>query len=243
MSLVGRRVYPESQQRRPWRQKEGSRVSMDQAIKPWKRVALIFPGQGSQHVGMGERLSKVSKAAKHLQARRRSARHADFAPLLRRRGRRARNDHQPAAGNVRHLDRVAGRPPGALGGARPPARALRRRRPFDGRVHCRGCRRFAQLRAGRVAGEGARRAHGPGGPGVPRGHGLDPGPERRAGCRDLRDRGGGRLRRPRHRQLRGPETSSPAPSSRSSCAMELAELARARSRRPSSHHHRPPIPP
>ena len=66
MSLVGRRVYPESQQRRPWRQKEGSRVSMDQAIKPWKRVALIFPGQGSQHVGMGERLAKVSKAAKDI---------------------------------------------------------------------------------------------------------------------------------------------------------------------------------
>ncbi|MGE5596979.1 MAG: ACP S-malonyltransferase [Hyphomicrobiales bacterium] len=39
---------------------------MDQAIKPWRRVALIFPGQGSQHVGMGERLAKVSKAARDV---------------------------------------------------------------------------------------------------------------------------------------------------------------------------------
>ncbi len=36
---------------------------MDQEIKPWQRVAVIFPGQGSHHVGMGERLAKVSRAA------------------------------------------------------------------------------------------------------------------------------------------------------------------------------------
>lgn len=36
---------------------------MDQAVRPWRRVALIFPGQGSQHVGMGERLMKMSRAA------------------------------------------------------------------------------------------------------------------------------------------------------------------------------------
>jgi [acyl-carrier-protein] S-malonyltransferase len=39
---------------------------MDQAIKPWQRVAIIFPGQGSHHVGMGERLSRVSKAARDV---------------------------------------------------------------------------------------------------------------------------------------------------------------------------------
>ena len=39
---------------------------MDQAIKPWRRVALIFPGQGSHHVGMGERLAKVSRAARDV---------------------------------------------------------------------------------------------------------------------------------------------------------------------------------
>jgi [acyl-carrier-protein] S-malonyltransferase len=36
---------------------------MDQAIKPWRRLALIFPGQGSHYVGMGEALAKVSRAA------------------------------------------------------------------------------------------------------------------------------------------------------------------------------------
>lgn len=39
---------------------------MDQEIKPWSRAAIIFPGQGSQHVGMGERLAKVSKAARDV---------------------------------------------------------------------------------------------------------------------------------------------------------------------------------
>ena len=39
---------------------------MDQVIKPWQRVAIIFPGQGSQHVGMGERLSQVSRAARDV---------------------------------------------------------------------------------------------------------------------------------------------------------------------------------
>lgn len=39
---------------------------MDQAAKPWQRLALIFPGQGSHHVGMGERLVKVSRAARDI---------------------------------------------------------------------------------------------------------------------------------------------------------------------------------
>jgi [acyl-carrier-protein] S-malonyltransferase len=39
---------------------------MDQEIKPWSRPAIIFPGQGSQHVGMGEALAKVSKAARDV---------------------------------------------------------------------------------------------------------------------------------------------------------------------------------
>ena len=39
---------------------------MDQEIKPWSRAAIIFPGQGSQHVGMGKRLVQVSKAARDV---------------------------------------------------------------------------------------------------------------------------------------------------------------------------------
>ena len=39
---------------------------MDQVIKPWRKVAIIFPGQGSHSVGMGERLAKVSRAARDI---------------------------------------------------------------------------------------------------------------------------------------------------------------------------------
>lgn len=36
---------------------------MDQVTKPWRRAALIFPGQGSQHSGMAARLVQMSRAA------------------------------------------------------------------------------------------------------------------------------------------------------------------------------------
>jgi [acyl-carrier-protein] S-malonyltransferase len=39
---------------------------MDQVIKPWRKLAVIFPGQGSHSVGMGAGLAKVSKAARDV---------------------------------------------------------------------------------------------------------------------------------------------------------------------------------
>jgi [acyl-carrier-protein] S-malonyltransferase len=39
---------------------------MDQVMKPWRRAALIFPGQGSQHSGMAARLVQVSRAARDI---------------------------------------------------------------------------------------------------------------------------------------------------------------------------------
>lgn len=39
---------------------------MDQEIKPWRRLAVLFPGQGSHEVGMGKRLAQVSKAARDV---------------------------------------------------------------------------------------------------------------------------------------------------------------------------------
>lgn len=39
---------------------------MDQVIKPWCKLAIIFPGQGSHSVGMGASLAKVSKAARDV---------------------------------------------------------------------------------------------------------------------------------------------------------------------------------
>jgi [acyl-carrier-protein] S-malonyltransferase len=36
---------------------------MDQSVKPWRKLAVIFPGQGSQHPGMADKLIRVSRAA------------------------------------------------------------------------------------------------------------------------------------------------------------------------------------
>ncbi len=35
-------------------------------VGPWRRIALIFPGQGSHNVGMGERLYHASRAAREV---------------------------------------------------------------------------------------------------------------------------------------------------------------------------------
>lgn len=39
---------------------------MDQAVKQWQHLALLFPGQGSHHVGMGQKLASVSRAARDV---------------------------------------------------------------------------------------------------------------------------------------------------------------------------------
>ncbi len=39
---------------------------MQRAIGPWRRIALVFPGQGSHSVGMGEHLCHASRAAREV---------------------------------------------------------------------------------------------------------------------------------------------------------------------------------
>lgn len=39
---------------------------MDQEVRPWRRLALVFPGQGSHSVGMGQKLASVSRAARDV---------------------------------------------------------------------------------------------------------------------------------------------------------------------------------
>ena len=39
---------------------------MQRDVGPWRRIALIFPGQGSHSVGMGERLFHASRAAREV---------------------------------------------------------------------------------------------------------------------------------------------------------------------------------
>ena len=39
---------------------------MQRAIVPWRRIALVFPGQGSHSVGMGEHLCHASRAAREV---------------------------------------------------------------------------------------------------------------------------------------------------------------------------------
>jgi len=54
---------------------------MDQAVKPWRHLALIFPGQGSHHVGMGARLAQVSRAAADIFRRADSALETSLSKL------------------------------------------------------------------------------------------------------------------------------------------------------------------
>ena len=101
-----------------------------------QQLAFVFPGQGSQSVGMGRTLADGSPAAAAVFA---AADPALGEPIsdarLGRAGRAARPDRERPAGDPGHLDRDPRSAPRALGSRRSRRpRAGLRGRPFDGPV-------------------------------------------------------------------------------------------------------------
>ena len=127
-------------------------------------LALLFPGQGSQFVGMGKALCEASAAARaRLRRGGRGPRLPDLEALLRGARGRAEAHRQHAARDPDALDRRARGPPRPVSGA---ARGRRvRGRPFAGRVLGRRRGGRPRLRRRRAARARARPLHAGGRPG------------------------------------------------------------------------------
>ena len=187
-------------------------------------VAFIFPGQGSQAVGMGKALAEAHPAARAVFAEVDEALGEKLSALAFRGAARGADAHRecparPDGGVARDLAgaRSRGRP-------RLEARRQVRRRPFARRVF--GARRGgrAQRRRHGAAAANPRARHAGGGAGR---QGRDGGAARPR----VRRRGRGRRRRPRRaRCARRPTTT--APDSRWSRATRRRSSVRSRSPRP-----------
>ena len=156
------------------------------------KVAFVFPGQGSQSVGMGQRLAAASPAAAAVFVEADGALGESISRLAWDGPRRhPRPDRERPAGPAGDVDRVPRGAPGALGGGRPGSATGLLRRPLDGPVQRDGRGRHARVSAdgvrlvrerGRLMQASGRRSRGP--------DGGDHRSRRRRGCPELVERAG-----------------------------------------------------
>ena len=230
-----RRVRPRgpARDRRPraaHRVRRGPRVGQRPAAlvrrsdRPMSTLALLFPGQGSQSVGMGKALCEASAGgARRLRRGGRGARLLALEALLRGAGGGAAADGQHAAGDPDALDRGARGSARALSASGSRARSSRpairsaSTRPTSPPARSRSPTRCALVRArGDV--------HAGGRAGGRRRDGRDRGPGARGRRGGLPRGGAGRDRRARQLQL------ARADGDRRACRRRRARLARRASR-------------